>query len=441
MDGFVIRGKPATVKRRRDCEPRREPTHAAKRPQAARPPVPVCAAKDCRVRGRRNARFAVRVAGTYDASTVFCNTHKTSEMVDTNSKFCEISHCNRIPSYGDEWKKPRCCVKHKEDGMEDVVNKKCECATEECKRQPSYGDEWMKPRFCAAHKEDGMEDVVNKRCECATEECKSLPVFGDEWKKPRFCAKHKEDGMENVVDNRCLACRTLVAADSTMFPYCLPHYVEITGRAPARFFKVKERVVIPFVQQAFSPEIASVPGFYIHPQKFLRCDDGKTYFTDVVIGVVGVVEVSIEPDEHGHRAYDVDDEAKKTRETLRLGLRRHRTVVHVRFDIDAKVGDRKHRAGFVSCWSKKTADGPPVVEKHREVAWASWLGVLEAVLRRILNGAGVVVDAAKTTAAAAYEIAPHPDPEFSDAEGAPRAWTCRVYDPKPLLASKNMFIK
>lgn len=44
-------------------------------------------------------------------------------------------------------------------------------------------------RFCAAHKDEGMVDVVSRRCE--EPECRRRPLYGHEGEKGRFCSYHK----------------------------------------------------------------------------------------------------------------------------------------------------------------------------------------------------------------------------------------------------------
>lgn len=47
----------------------------------------------------------------------------------------------------------------------------------------------LQPRFCAAHKDEGMVDVVSRRCE--EPECRRRPLYGHEGEKGRFCSYHK----------------------------------------------------------------------------------------------------------------------------------------------------------------------------------------------------------------------------------------------------------
>ena len=130
----------------------------------------------------------------------FCVKHKEDGMVDVKNKRCEHAECSSQPSFDMEGGKGRFCVKHKQEGMVDVKNKRCE--HDGCKSiNPTFDTEGRKGRFCLKHKEDGMVNVKNKRC--AHDECSSHPVFDMEGGKGRFCVKHKQEGMVDVKTKRC----------------------------------------------------------------------------------------------------------------------------------------------------------------------------------------------------------------------------------------------
>ena len=70
------------------------------------------------------------------------------------------------------------------------------CKHPGCAKRPSFNREGEKARFCGDHKEDGMVNVKNKRCEM----CDKRPNFNMEGEiTARFCMEHKVDGMVNVV--------------------------------------------------------------------------------------------------------------------------------------------------------------------------------------------------------------------------------------------------
>jgi hypothetical protein len=47
--------------------------------------------------------------------------------------------------------------------------------------------------YCATHRENGMIDIKNKKCEFAAEGCTKIPVFNLEGEKNgKYCKTHKE---------------------------------------------------------------------------------------------------------------------------------------------------------------------------------------------------------------------------------------------------------
>jgi hypothetical protein len=101
--------------------------------------------------------------------------------------------CGKYPIFGFFGKKAICCSKCKEDGMEDVVNKKCPCG-----KRLTFGFPGEKATCCSKCKEDGMENVANKKCTCGKK-----PHFGFHGEKATCCADCKHDMMENVVHEKC----------------------------------------------------------------------------------------------------------------------------------------------------------------------------------------------------------------------------------------------
>jgi len=61
-------------------------------------------------------------------------------------------------------------VSHHEEGMLDVIHKKCR--TERCEKVPIFGLEQGKPLVCSCHHEEGMLDVIHKKCQ--TEGCDKI---------------------------------------------------------------------------------------------------------------------------------------------------------------------------------------------------------------------------------------------------------------------------
>lgn len=115
------------------------------------------------------------------------------------TKVCEFDECERIPRYGFDDDIVCRCSDHREEGMLDQRNVRCQA--EGCTTQASFGLFKKKPLFCNKHKEDGMVNVWNKMC--AHEGCTKTVNFGYEDKKPTHCGDHKKEDMKDVSHKLC----------------------------------------------------------------------------------------------------------------------------------------------------------------------------------------------------------------------------------------------
>ena len=50
------------------------------------------------------------------------------------------------------------------------------CQKGGCEKVSMFGLQSWKPLFCVSHREEGMLDVIHKKCR--TERCKKFPIFG-----------------------------------------------------------------------------------------------------------------------------------------------------------------------------------------------------------------------------------------------------------------------
>lgn len=118
-------------------------------------------------------------------------------MKDVVHQKCDHECCEKIPCFGFEGGKATRCVDHKDEGMEDVRNQKCD----HCKTRASFGFEWGKATRCADHRDEGMDNVLCNRCE--HEHCEKIPCFGFKGGNASRCVDHKEEGMEDVCNKTC----------------------------------------------------------------------------------------------------------------------------------------------------------------------------------------------------------------------------------------------
>jgi Holliday junction resolvase len=130
---------------------------------------------------------------------VFCKNHKRDGMEDVINKRCEYEGCKKRPNFGLLGGKATHCVIHKSPDMENIIDKQCEQPS--CKKRPNFGLPGGSATHCADHKSDNMENVKCRRCE--QHGCKKQPHFGLPGGPPTHCFDHKSPNMEDVSHKRC----------------------------------------------------------------------------------------------------------------------------------------------------------------------------------------------------------------------------------------------
>jgi len=98
---------------------------------------------------------------------------------------CRIYNCNVKYAYfnfhGE--KQGIYCTTHKENGMIDVINRRC--SYEGCTIRPNYNYENKRlPLYCCHHKLDGMVDIKHKKCK--SEGCTIRPSYNYEGEKCHY---------------------------------------------------------------------------------------------------------------------------------------------------------------------------------------------------------------------------------------------------------------
>ena len=128
-----------------------------------------------------------------------CGNHKTSEMKYFASKVCLEINCDKMATYGTEWRNPIHCINHKKENEKCVTLQRC--ISPECEKCPSYGYEDGKREYCSTHKKDGMINLSIKFC--MFDGCKIEPSFGFVGQNAVYCKSHKEESMVDVVSKWC----------------------------------------------------------------------------------------------------------------------------------------------------------------------------------------------------------------------------------------------
>jgi hypothetical protein len=156
----------------------------------------------------------------------YCMVHKEDGMINVKDKKCDYDGCKTRPVYNCEGElKGIYCTTHKKEGMVNVKSKLCIHIG--CKKQPTFNIEGETiGLYCTTHKKDGMVDVKNKTC--IHDGCKTIPLFNIEGEiRGLYCTTHKKDGMVDVKNKTCIheGCITLPTFNykGLKAKYCLVH--------------------------------------------------------------------------------------------------------------------------------------------------------------------------------------------------------------------------
>jgi len=171
-----------------------------------------------------NTRATFNIASEKTAK--FCKMHKESGMIDVVNKKCEFDGCAIHPVYNIIGSKiGKFCFKHKIDGMIDIISKKC--IKLNCKVRASFNFEGKQPPlYCSEHK---LKDMINIRnISCIYEKCNLDASFNySDQKIPKYCSKHKLDKMVNIKNKckflNCYKSPTYNYADKKRAIYCATH--------------------------------------------------------------------------------------------------------------------------------------------------------------------------------------------------------------------------
>lgn len=148
-------------------------------------------------------------------SAAFCKAHGREGMVCVIGKGCQHVGCtSKSMYYGFPGSKGQFCTKHKEPGMVDVSNPKCEL----CDSLASYGIPGNKRTMCSRHRKPGM--ITRPKAKCV--DCRK-PAFYGKGFLPRRCEAHKHDDDENLVERECVSCQLVMVLDkNNKCEYCNP---------------------------------------------------------------------------------------------------------------------------------------------------------------------------------------------------------------------------
>jgi hypothetical protein len=161
----------------------------------------------------RYCNCGARASYNYPGKTsIYCKTHKLSDMVNVNSKKCIVQGCSVRAIFNLSGEKPKYCKEHKTIDMINADAKKC--IVDGCNVQPRFNDPGeIIGIYCDAHKIQDMINVVDPPC--LFDDCQSRPRYNlPSESNGIYCKTHKLPGMMNVKD---IVCREL---DCEKIPKC-----------------------------------------------------------------------------------------------------------------------------------------------------------------------------------------------------------------------------
>ena len=307
----------------------------------------------------------------------YCSEHKLDDMADVKSKLCEHDKCTIRASFGFNGQRQFCgthrlkemsliglptclkcskqptfnlpgqtkglyCFEHKEESMEDVVNKKCE--TKHCEKRPSYNYPDQKRGVrCAAHAEEGMVDVRKTKCKS----CSAQAIFGKtETSRASVCETHFVEGYVHLMRakqcSQCLAdYEVIVDGVKFCFDHCPNKDYEIAVKRICRYCDMREEVshvCVSCSRRQHIKEYAVVrhlrktieqPFVHDHMIADQECSRKRP---DVYFDLPDRV-VIVEIDEHQHKTYDESCSCSRMCDIVSaIG---GRPVVFVRYNIDS----------------------------------------------------------------------------------------------------------
>jgi hypothetical protein len=121
-------------------------------------------------------------------------------MINVKHKRCREIGCQKQPIFNVAGiLQGLYCAEHKQPGMVDVKNKRCE----QCQTKAWYGCPGLAPTRCAQHRDINM--IPHPRRKCEYDKCPETATYGVK-SCPERCEAHKQRTDRDLVLHRCAAC-------------------------------------------------------------------------------------------------------------------------------------------------------------------------------------------------------------------------------------------
>jgi hypothetical protein len=179
--------------------------------------------------------------------------------------------------------------------------------------------------YCGDHKEDGMENVVNKKClECDKRPCFNFP--GE--KTPIYCKKHSKDGMEDIKSKRCVSGFCTTHANTYYNNYCCYCFTNLFPTHPKSLSarkNNKELAVKGFLYENGHDD-------FIHDKPMYLGDCATNRRIDLYKFLPGNYILCVEIDENQHKRYK--DEEQRYNDLYPLVDGVEYKMVYIRYNPD-----------------------------------------------------------------------------------------------------------
>ena len=313
-----------------------------------------------------------------------CKKHSEEGMVDLVHKKCLFDSCNKRPVFGFiSDKSASYCKAHAEKGMIDLVSKKC--LFESCNKHPNFGLPSDKSAsYCKTHAEEGMVNIKSKKC--LFDSCNKQPNFGllsD--KSASYCKAHAEEGMINIKSKKCLfeSCDkqpTFGLPSDKSASYCKAHALK--GMVDIRSTKCKLcNLTQSHIQNYCFPCFYSLNPEHIKTKRHKTRENTFMYqlkeiYPDIILdkavvggcsqkrpdGLIDLLthSIIIEIDENQHRGYSCEN--KRSMELFQdLGSR---PIIFIRLNPDGYTLNGKKKKG---CFTLSKTNGE-LVHNKKEIS-------------------------------------------------------------------------
>ena len=187
----------------------------------------ICIEKGCGI----SATFGEKGTDT----RLYCSKHKKDNMVSLLNKHCFENDCYKTAAFNTPGEsKGLYCNTHRKLGMVDISHQKYLCQHPNCITRASFGELFRSPTHCAKHKRSNM--FIKNKPTCTDCENPAYYALGDS-NYPTKCEDHATNDHTNIIEKKCSNCPlTFLLGKTGMCDDCLGY---ATGMKHAKENRIK----------------------------------------------------------------------------------------------------------------------------------------------------------------------------------------------------------